>query len=63
MGDSTWAVRACRELGIGFLGRGPADATQRLTDAGARAVVEDFGDSARVLELVSNPDALRPRSS
>ena len=63
VGDGTWDVRACRELGIGFLGRGPADATQRLTDAGARAVVEDFGDSARVLELVSNPDALRPRSS
>ena len=59
VGDGTWDVRACRELGIGFIGRGDGEAADRLTRLGARAVVEDFTDVEALLGLLSDPGDLR----
>ncbi len=62
VGDGVWDVRACRELGIGFLGRAHRpEARRRLTEAGARVVIDDFRDPHRVLELAAEGHALRPR--
>jgi phosphoglycolate phosphatase-like HAD superfamily hydrolase len=50
VGDGEWDLRACRELGIPFIGTG--NKMQRLLDAGAEHVCEDlevelFGDVLR----------------
>ena len=50
VGDGEWDLRACRELGIPFIGTG--NKMQRLLDAGAEHICEDlevelFGDLLR----------------
>lgn len=61
VGDGSWDVVACRELGIGFVGRGaPADA-QALAELGAAAVLPDFSDAGALIDLLSDPSALIPR--
>jgi phosphoglycolate phosphatase-like HAD superfamily hydrolase len=64
VGDGTWDVRACRELGIGFVGRAPtADSTTGLEQEGARAVIRDFSDPSLLLDLLADPAALRPAAA
>ena len=58
VGDGTWDVRACRDLGIGFIGRAAGDAAGRLAKHGARAIVPDFVDGRVFLHLLSRPGDL-----
>lgn len=58
MGDGTWDVQACRELGIGFIGRANVELADRLIRIGARAVLEDFGDVGAFRRLLSRPGEL-----
>lgn len=59
VGDGTWDVRACRELGIGFIGRARDEGVGRLRDLGARLVLPDFTDPERLLRALKRVDDLR----
>ncbi len=59
VGDGTWDVRACRDLGIGFIGRAEGEAIERLRQHGARAVVPDFTDMRAFLHLLSQSNDLK----
>jgi phosphoglycolate phosphatase-like HAD superfamily hydrolase len=61
VGDGSWDVVACRELGIGFVGRAAAGNAQPLIDLGAKAVLPDFSDASALLDLLSAPSALIPQ--
>ncbi len=58
VGDGAWDLRACRELGIGFIGRAEGNALGRLREYGAQAVVANFVDSGAFLRLLSQPQNL-----
>lgn len=60
VGDGGWAFVACRELGIGFVGRADGGGVQPLIDLGAKAVLPDFSDASAHLDLLSAPSALVP---
>lgn len=63
VGDGPWDVRACLELGIGFIGReGPASDSS-LRDLGARATVRDFRDVEPLLALLDDPADLVPEKN
>lgn len=56
-GDGVWDVRAARALGVGFVGVAQTDAhAARLHAAGARRVLRDYTDLARVLEWVEGAE-------
>lgn len=63
VGDGGWDVDACRELGIGFVGRADAEAAQPLLALGAAAVLPDFSDAGTLIDLLSDPGALIPTCS
>jgi len=58
VGDGIWDIRACRELGIGFVGRAEGGDIGRLLDHGARSVVPDFLGTGSFLRLLSEPHHL-----
>ncbi len=60
VGDGSWDVRASRELGIGFVGRGGPDRSKRLHELGASAVVPDFADADALIAVLSEPRSLVP---
>ena len=60
VGDGPWDVRACRELGIGFVGRSTPETEGLLAQEGAQATVPDFERSEDLLGLLSNSASLRP---
>ncbi|HUN25608.1 MAG TPA: HAD family hydrolase [Steroidobacteraceae bacterium] len=45
IGDAIWDARACRELGVPFIGIAQGSAADALVRAGARAVFADFRDA------------------
>lgn len=59
VGDGTWDVKACRELGIGFIGRATDEARVRLADEGAGVIVDDFSDPEELVGLLSAPEMLK----
>jgi phosphoglycolate phosphatase-like HAD superfamily hydrolase len=58
VGDGIWDINACRELGIGFIGRAEGDEIESMMRRGARAVVPDFNDLGSFLHLLSQPHRL-----
>jgi phosphoglycolate phosphatase-like HAD superfamily hydrolase len=58
VGDGIWDVRVAAAHGWCFLGVGKQDRVERLLAEGATAVVEDFLDLSRVLNLLEH--CLRP---
>lgn len=53
VGDGVWDVTAARHTGLDFVGVGTGPDAQRLRDAGAERVIEDFTDLDRFLELLA----------
>lgn len=53
VGDGSWDVRACRELGIGFIGRGVGESEARLRGLGAQVVLPDFTDPGQLLSALA----------
>lgn len=52
VGDRPWDVRAARSLGVAFVGVGAGEGAAALTREGATAVLEDFSDIERVLDIL-----------
>ncbi len=44
VGDGVWDARACRELGLPFIGIACGDAAERLRSEGAHAVLADYSN-------------------
>ena len=59
IGDGTWDARACRELGIGFIGRGVGEGEARLRGLGAQVVLPDFTDPQRLLSALARSSKLK----
>lgn len=59
VGDGSWDARACRELGIGFIGRGVGDGEARLRALGAQVVLPDFTDPQMLLSALSRLSDLK----
>ena len=58
VGDGSWDVRACRELGWPFVGVGRGEPASRLNSLGATQVIPDyleFGDFLSVIERAVSP--------
>jgi phosphoglycolate phosphatase-like HAD superfamily hydrolase len=51
VGDAAWDARTARRLGIAFVGVAPLRRAARLRALGAEAVLVDFRDRRRVLEI------------
>ncbi|MES2643879.1 MAG: HAD family hydrolase [Myxococcota bacterium] len=63
-GDGVWDVRAARALGVGFVGVAQTDAHEaRLHAAGARRVLRDYTDLARVLDWIEEAEVPGPEAS
>jgi phosphoglycolate phosphatase-like HAD superfamily hydrolase len=45
VGDGVWDARACRSLGIPFIGIGTGSRAKRLSAEGAVCVFPDFSDT------------------
>lgn len=58
VGDGVWDIRACRELGIGFIGRGVGEDVSRLRALGAQVVLPDFADPQMLLSGLARPSDL-----
>lgn len=52
IGDGVWDARAARELGIGFIGVRHDGQEARLRGEGARAIVRDYLDPARIMAML-----------
>ncbi len=64
VGDRPWDLAAATALGVGFVGVGCGPSATALREAGARTVVEDFADGARLCEALEREAVpRRPRSS
>lgn len=50
VGDGTWDIKAARQIGIGFLGRGNLQNAETLRNSGASLIISDFTYLACVLE-------------
>ncbi len=50
VGDGTWDIKAARQVGIGFLGRGIHGNAETLRNSGASRIIPDFTELACVLE-------------
>jgi phosphoglycolate phosphatase-like HAD superfamily hydrolase len=50
VGDGVWDARACRALGIPFIGIASGERAARLTSEGAVRVFQDFSESDLFLE-------------
>lgn len=58
VGDGSWDVRACRELGIGFIGRGNAERAAHLLGLGAKIVLPDFEEPDSLLAALARSPEL-----
>jgi phosphoglycolate phosphatase-like HAD superfamily hydrolase len=56
IGDGLWDVRTARRLDFAFLGVGGGESAAMLRQAGARHVVEDFGDYDRVVGFLKEAE-------
>ncbi len=63
VGDGIWDLRVAAALGWCFLGVGKGERARRLVAEGASAVVEDFSDLWRVLNLLEHCSAPDVRES
>jgi phosphoglycolate phosphatase-like HAD superfamily hydrolase len=54
VGDGLWDARACRVLGIPFIGIGKAASAAKLHAEGAIEVLPDFSDSDRLLQILQS---------
>ena len=63
VGDGTWDVQVAAAHGWCFLGVGKAQRAERLLAEGASAVVEDFSDLPRVLDLLQHCSTPKVRRS
>jgi phosphoglycolate phosphatase-like HAD superfamily hydrolase len=54
LGDGVWDVTAAAELRLPFVGVGRGARADRLREAGARAVLDDFADLAAALETIAS---------
>lgn len=61
VGDGVWDARAARNLGIGFVGMRHDRQEARLRAEGASAVLHDYADQDRVIQLLER--AASPESS
>jgi phosphoglycolate phosphatase-like HAD superfamily hydrolase len=52
IGDGIWDARACRALGLPFVGIGAGGAGETLRAEGAAGVLADFSDNVRFLEVL-----------
>ncbi|MEM7417467.1 MAG: HAD family hydrolase [Gemmatimonadota bacterium] len=59
VGDGSWDARACRELGIGFIGRAESEQEIRLRQLGARVVLPDFLDPGALRSALAVVEELR----
>jgi phosphoglycolate phosphatase-like HAD superfamily hydrolase len=57
VGDGVWDARACRTLGIPFIGIGAAEHAERLRHEGAAAVFGDLRDGKRFYQVLQNINA------
>ena len=57
VGDGVWDARACRTVGIPFIGIGAADHAERLQQEGAAAVFRDLRDRNRFCQVLQNINA------
>ncbi|MGD2047294.1 MAG: haloacid dehalogenase-like hydrolase [Gemmatimonadota bacterium] len=53
IGDGVWDGKAARSLGCGFVGVAPVGRKERLLEAGADVVIEDFRDAETLVEELS----------
>jgi phosphoglycolate phosphatase-like HAD superfamily hydrolase len=59
VGDGAWDVRVAASLGWPFAGVARGERAESLRRAGASAVVEDFQDAARFVEVLEGCDVPR----
>jgi len=59
VGDGVWDVRTARELGWGFVGVAAGPRRDRLREAGAEHVVEDFTDAAALRDALGRAQVPR----
>lgn len=52
VGDAVWDARACRALGVPFIGVGSGERAQRLAAEGAVRVIPDFSEGDRFMEIL-----------
>ncbi len=55
VGDGVWDARACRNLGLPFIGIGTDARAERLQAEGAVAVLPDFSDLNAFLKILAQP--------
>ena len=56
IGDGVWDVRTARSLNFAFLGVGRGASAAKLNRAGAKHVIEDFADYARLVSFLNNAE-------
>lgn len=56
IGDGLWDVRAARNLKMPFVGIGSGEAEERLRQAGAKHVVEDFTDLDAFMQCLNDAE-------
>ncbi len=52
VGDGVWDVRACRELGVPFIGIAAGERVERLRAEGARVVLPDYAEPERFCDVL-----------
>lgn len=57
VGDGVWDARACRRLGVPFIGIGKADQADKLRKEGAVRVFADLADSDLFFRVLQNIEA------
>jgi phosphoglycolate phosphatase-like HAD superfamily hydrolase len=57
VGDGVWDARACRALGIPFIGIGRAGQADKLLEEGAVRVFADLADSELFFRVLQNIEA------
>lgn len=58
IGDGVWDARACRALDWPFIGIGKGERAERLRAEGALAVLPDYSDTPRFLEIIGKITAV-----
>jgi phosphoglycolate phosphatase-like HAD superfamily hydrolase len=61
IGDGIWDARACRQLGVPFIGIADGPRVEELRAGGARAVFRDYADVPALLEALSRANHGRHR--
>ncbi len=63
VGDGSWDVRACRELGWPFVGVGQGKPAERLCSLGATQVIPDYLELGRFLSILEQASSPRPAAA